>query len=151
MITSLVLLAGGVALYALAGSALSGCLAGRANDQWQCRALWLLPLALGGPVALVSLACGVEVVDRLLGLQALGLPPWLVAALSVVPVGLLAGGLLLLAVLPRRRGGGGGGSGPDDLPPPPDPDGPDGWAEFERQFRAFAAARDQYASRVLVR
>lgn len=150
MIAGIALLVGGVALYALAGSALSARLAHRATSRSRRRTSGLLLLALGGALAVTSIVWGIDVVDRTLTLQALGLATWTLAGLSVAPIGLLAGGLLLLAALPPSGGGGHGGSGPDDLPPPPDPDGPDGWTTFERQFRAYAAAHDARNSRLLV-
>ncbi len=150
MIAGHALLVGGVVLYALVGSALSRQVARGANDHSTRPKLRLLALGLGATLALASLAGGIALVDGALELRTLGVPLWLLAVLCVVPVALLAGGLVLLAVFQPPSGGEDGGWGPDDLPPPPDPDGPDGWAAFERQFRAFAGARDASRARVLV-
>ena len=141
MIAGHALLIAGVALYALAGSALSRQTArapGRRAKWWRA---WLL-LVLGVVLSLACLVWGITVVDRVLGLRAVFLPLWSLTALCVAPAVLVAVGLAVLALRSPPSDGDDGGSGPDDLPPPPDPDGPDGWAEFERQFRAYARARD---------
>lgn len=139
-------MAGGVVLYALAGSALSRRT--ERGDRLGHRRLRRLLLALGAALVLACLVGGISVVDSALSLRVLGL----LASLWVAPAGLLAGALIVFAVFsPRSGGDGGGGSGPDDLPPPPDSDGPDGWAQFERRFRAYAGVRDAARSAQLMR
>lgn len=146
MIAGLTLLAGGVVLYGFAGSALSRYT--ERDHHSGHRTLRLLLLTFGAALAVACLIDGISVVDSQLALRALGL----LAAVWVAPAVLLAGALVVFAVFsPPAGGDGGGGSGPDDLPPPPDPDGPDGWAEFERQFRAYAGARDARRSTQLLR
>ncbi len=151
MIAGLALLVGGVALYALAGSALSSRVAQGSNGHSPQRTLRLLALALAAALAIACLTSGIDLVDGRLTLGTAGLPLWLCTALCVAPLALLAAGLVLLAVFPPPSGGDDGGSGPGKLPPPPDPDGPDGWAEFEREFRAYAGARDAERDALLPR
>ena len=88
--------------------------------------------AWGASVATAHLALG------LAGWLLLGVPPWFFGgcALLTLGVALLAAPLMQ----PRRDDGGddedGGGPGPDDPGPP-------WWPEFERDFRAYAAARER--------
>lgn len=150
MIQGISLLVSGVALYAVAGSVLSGRLARCANGCSRRRLARMLPFALAGVCALGDAGFGAYLLYRDLGVERMHLPLPVLGAIGVAAIGLLAGVLLVLAAIPRRRGGGGGGGRDDDLPPAPDPNGPDGWAEFERQFRAFVVARDEARVRVLV-
>jgi hypothetical protein len=44
---------------------------------------------------------------------------------------------------PDDSGGDGGSGGPPPEPPPPPPDGPTWWPEFEREFAAYVAGKDE--------
>jgi hypothetical protein len=74
-----------------------------------------------------------------LGLAAwllIGVPPWFFGGCALVTMGVA----LIAAPLLRRRGDDGdddlGGGGPEDPEPP-------WWPEFEREFRAYADARER--------
>jgi hypothetical protein len=71
----------------------------------------------------------------------LGVPPWFFGGCAVVTLGVA---LLAAPQMDPRRDDGGddggeGGDGPDDPEPP-------WWPEFERDFRAYAAARRKIPS-----
>jgi hypothetical protein len=80
-----------------------------------------------------------HVVLGLAGWLLLGIPPWFFGGCAVVTFGIA----LLAAPLMSPRGGGdddGGGGGPGSGPDDP---GPPWWPEFERDFRAYVAARER--------
>ena len=86
----------------------------------------------GGAVASGHIALG------LAGWLALGVPPWFFggSALLTLGVALLAAPLMR----PRDDGPGDGGGGPAPGPEGPEPPW---WPEFEREFRAYAGARER--------
>ena len=140
MTSDLALLLGGVALFAVAGTVLGGLLARWVNDGAR-RLAAIVPLAVAGPLGLACGSFGAYRLYRRLGLAEHGLPTAAFTAAGLALAGLLGGALILTTGSRPDRGD--DGRGGDDLPPPPDPDGPDGWAEFERQFRIYARERDR--------
>ncbi len=139
MSTALALILGGAALYGAAGYTIVS----HPDRAARLGRRVLLPHGLVGLLGLAVASWGACLLYRCFvspdEIESVRLA--VLAGLSIVPVGLLAALMFLLAVLPPDRGNGGRG-GDDDLPPPPDPDGPDGWAEFERGFREYAAVRE---------
>jgi hypothetical protein len=140
--SDLALIFGGVALYAVAGTALAGLVA-RWVNAGERRLAVIVPLGFAGPFGLVCASYGTYRFYRHLGLEEYGLPMAACTAGCLSIIGLVVGALLLTAGSGPEHGDDGGGGRDDGLPPPPDSDGPDGWAEFERQFRVYARERDR--------
>jgi hypothetical protein len=74
----------------------------------------------------------------LAGWVLLGVPPWFFGGCALLTIGVA---LLAAPLMQRRDDGPGGGGGPG----PPNPWNPDPpwWPEFEREFRAYADARER--------
>jgi hypothetical protein len=86
----------------------------------------------GGAVASGHVALG------LAGWLALGVAPWFFGGCALLTLGVT----MLAAPLMRPRDDGPDDGGGPDGPAPDDPE-PPWWPEFEREFRAYAGARER--------